>query len=349
MSPAVRRALAAALVCWAAQAGAQGAATRDGFTTAIRGIQEAFVGERFDRVEALHDENVGRRTEDGTPMVEAFEYAFDAMFSTHALPRLEGAFADWKAAVPASRLRPIAEAFMWQQRAQRAHGAWCKPLDPAGRPLAEKYLARAQAALAEADAAASPLWFSAALRVAGSRRDTNDQLDRLLDRGSAAHPGYLPMYWARGRFMLPPWAKDYDGFDTFARTRASAGIGSGATAYALMYVAVARSTCHAFLEETGVSWQQMKLGLEELVRSRSADWNWNLLGTFACRFRDAETTRKVLERLGPAARLDIWTSGQSTESCKVMARGGRAPPRGDDRAELTGVKVGRSGGFLYFR
>jgi hypothetical protein len=349
VSPAVRRALAAALACWAAHAGAQDAVTREGFAAAIREIQQAFIAERFDRVEALHGENVGRRTEDGTSMVEAFEYAFDAMFSAHALPRLEGALTDWKAAAPASRLRPIAEAFMWQQRAQRAHGAWCKPLDPAGRPLAEKYLGRAQAALAEADAAASPLWFSAALRVAGSRGDTTDQLDRLLDRGAAAHPGYLPMYWARGRFMLPPWAKDYDGFDTFARTRASAGIGSGATSYALMYVTVARSTCHSFLEETGVSWQQMKLGLEELARSRGADWNWNLLGTFACRFRDVEATRRVLERLGPAARLDIFTSGQSTESCRLMARGERAPPRHEERAELTGVKVGGSGAFLYFR
>jgi hypothetical protein len=343
------RALAAVGLALVANAGAAPPLPREAFSATVREIQEDFVADRFEHLEALHQRDMGRRVDDGTSMIEAFEYAFDSVFGVRPLVRLEAGFAAWKVAAPRSRLRPIAEAFMWQERAFRAHGAWCQPLDPAGKPLATKYLARAQAALAEADPAASPLWFTASLRVAGGQGATTDRLDRLLDQGAAAHPGYLPMYWARGRFMLPPWSEDYSGFDTFARTRTPGGREGGATSYALLYATVARDTCQGFLEATAVSWPRMRTGLEALVRDRDTPWNWNLLGTFSCRFRDAEATRRVLARMGPAAQLDIWTSGQSTQSCTLMSREPPARRHGDDNAQLTGVKVAGARAFLYSR
>ena len=174
-------------------------------------------------------------------------------------------------------------------------------------------------ALDRADPAATPLWFTASLRVAGARGDSPEALDRLLARGDSMHPGYPAIYWARGAFLLPPWSEGTQSFERFATEHASHGPGGASIGYAMLYVAVARETCGDFLESTQVSWPKMRAGLEELAARHPSDWNWNLLGTFACRFRDVDATRAALARLGTRARLDIWSSGQSTQSCRLMA------------------------------
>jgi hypothetical protein len=64
----------------------------------------------------------------------------------------------------------------------------------------------------------------------------------------------------------------------------------------------------------------MKQGFMDMIERHDAIWNWNLLGTFACRFRDTETTAWVLGRLGKDASFGIWSQGISTESCRAMIR-----------------------------
>jgi hypothetical protein len=325
----------AALAALALAFGARGAepagaaVSRDRFVAEIRSIQAALENREFDRLESLHGAHLASRarTSDGTWMVESFEWAFDSSFRSDSPARLDRLVEDWRRAAPNSMLRPIAEAFVWQARAWRARGGGCSPAWIAGAErIYARHLQRAASALeGAAEAKASPLWYTVAIRVAGGERRAASEIEELLAEGESRHPAYRPSYRARLLFFLPDWGGDYGQVDRFVRraverTRAT----EGSSFYAGLYVDLARDDCGDRLAESRVSWPDMRQGFVDMIERHDATWNWNLLGTFACRFRDREETARALARLGKDASLGIWSSGISTESCLAMIR--REPP-----------------------
>jgi hypothetical protein len=305
---------------------------RERFVGEIGDIQTALENRDFGRLESLHEALLASRarTADGTWMIESFEWAFDSKFGSASPARLEGLLEDWRRAAPGSRLRPIAEAFAWQNRAWRARGTGCSPGWMAGaEEIYARYLERAAKALeGAAEAKASPLWYTVAIRVAGGEKRAASEIEALLEEGEARHPAYRPLYRARLTFLLPAWGGDYERLDRFVRraaerTRAS----EGSSFYAGLYVDLARVECGDPLDESRASWPDMRQGFLDLLERHDATWNWNLYGTFACRFRDREETARVLARLGKEANLGIWSRGISTRSCREMIRPEPPPAR----------------------
>jgi hypothetical protein len=298
---------------------------RADFSRLYEAAQHAYSKEDFKGLEALHDDAVGKRLDDGTWLLEAFELAFDAQFVAGPAANYERTFLAWKERAPASRLRPILEAYLWERRARLAVGEGCDRLVVPGKPLATRMLERASRTLRDADADASPLYGSIAVRIAGAQGRSAEELDALLAAAAARTPGFLPTFWSRARFMLPPWSREFGEFDRFARERAP----GREIGYALMYMRVARDICDDAFASSEVSWDRLRDGLQALAREHDTVWNWNLLGTFACRFRDRDTTREVLAKMGTKANLGIWTRGQDTKSCTLFVR--EAPPGRDVR------------------
>jgi hypothetical protein len=301
------------------------------FGKAAGDIGTALEARDFERLEKIHDEFLASRmrTTDGLWMTEAFEQAFDSSFSSRTPARLDDLIDKWRARSPNSRLRVIAEAFIWQARAWRARGSGCSPAWVAGaREVYDRNLERAARAL-DADPAAkeSPLWYTAAIRVAGSRQRPAGEIEALLEEGERRHPAYRPLYWARATFLLPSWGGDYAEVDRFVRaaverTRAT----EGSSFYAGLYLDLVRNVpCGDPLADSGVSWPDMERGFLDMIERHDAPWNWNLLGTFACRFRDAEATARVLGKLGEKADFGAWSPGVSTQGCRLMLR--PVPPR----------------------
>ena len=256
-------------------------------------------------------------------MIESFEWAFDSSFGGDSPARLDRLVEDWRRAAPRSTLRPIAEAFVWQNRAWRARGGGCSPEWIAGAErVYARHLERAAKALAgSAESKVSPLWFTVALRIAGGEHRPANEIDAILEEGASRHPAYRPMYWARLQFLLPAWGGDYEAFDRFVRqaverTRKT----EGESFYAGLYVDLARVECGDQLGQSRVSWPDMRRGFADLIERHDATWNWNLLGTFACRLRDPEETARALSRLGKDANLGIWSRGISTQGCRAMIR-----------------------------
>ena len=58
-------------------------------------------------------------------MAQAFPEAFDTVFIYMPPGKIRKLFESWKASNPASHLRPIAEAFAWQERAWNVKGSGC--------------------------------------------------------------------------------------------------------------------------------------------------------------------------------------------------------------------------------
>jgi hypothetical protein len=297
---------------------------RKRFREAVAQVWQLLDAREFARLEALHDEwlKTPSRTQDGTWLLESFDWTFAVNFEARAPAYLRAIFDDWKARAPSSRLRPIAEAHLWVARAGRLRGCECSKFkSDADRDAFGILIERAAAALNAEAMGVSPLAYTAALRIAGSRGRPAGELDALLDEGRARFPAYRPMYWARMRYLLPAWGGTGEALDHFAkRAVRETSAAEGTTFYALLYADLLREgppqSRELMLEHA--SWPELDASFRDLVARRPGTHNWNLYGTVACLFRDAPATARILQHLGSEAQLGVWTSGVSTESCRAI-------------------------------
>ncbi len=301
--------------------------TRDSLNQASMQIQMSMETGDWAKLEAMHDDFLKRksRATDGTWMVESFQWAFDAWFGSRDLARSERLVREWKEKAPESKLRPLAEAAMWQRQAWNARGGQSGGRVAAeGMQLFRERLKRSQEALdANPDGASiSPIWHWVALIVAGSSGQPAAELDRRFNQGAATFPGYQTLYFTRVNYLLPQWGGNFKQVDDFIRASTTATAATeGASLYAWLYVDVSRKADGEVFSTTKATWPEMKKSFEDMTTRFPDVWNKNLYATFACRARDRDTTRKLLEELGPKAQLGIWSSGISNEACRLFVGG----------------------------
>lgn len=292
---------------------------------AFSDIWVAIRDENFERLERMHGELARERTKDGTWMVEAFREVFESDFRTATPVQLDKLFGDWKARAPDSALRPIAEAFALQVHAWNTRGWGCRTHGGnLARRAFESLTRRAAVSVREGEAKgkSSPLWYTAALLVAGSQGHPAAELDAILDEGTKRFPLYEPLYAARMTFDLPEWGGDFEKIDRFVhhaveRTRTA----EGTAFYAWLYVDLARAwTCESLFDESRVAWDEMKPAFEDMLERHPDVWNRNVFATFACRARDAEATKRLLGELGKEAQLGFASTSITNETCYRMIR-----------------------------
>jgi hypothetical protein len=271
----------------------------------------------------------GARTRDGTWMIRAFPTAFESIFPYLPEARVEEIFRDWKARDPGSELRPVAEAFAWQERAWFSKGIGCYTQGlSSGRKAFDALLDRSAKALREDEerGQGSALWHVAAMMVAGGQLRPAVELDALLADSVKRFPGFEPLYAARMTFLLPDWGGSFEAVDRFARestvkTRAI----EGNALYTWLYLDLAsRPGCARLFQDSNVSWPEMKAGFDDILARYPDTRARNTYATFACRMRDVVTTERLLAELGKDAQLGIWSSGISSESCREMVRAAHA-------------------------
>ena len=318
---------------WAVEPAPARSYDRRAFGRAISDVEGALYASDFARLDAKYDELLDARTADGTWMAKAFPMAFDTVFPYMPPGSVRKLFAAWKARNPASHLRPIAEAFAWQERAWHAKGTGCYAhASSEGRKAFNALLDRAAGALRESEAedGSSPLWQVAAMLVAGGQGRPGEDLDALLDKWARASPGFEPLYAARLVFLMPEWGGDYEKVDRFIRASAkrTAGI-EGRSFYAWLYLEVAQmSQCDDLLDRSEVSWPDLQAAFEDMESRHPDVWNRNVYATFACRARDEETTRRLLGELGKDAHLGAYSSSISNETCYRMLQPPAPPVKG---------------------
>src|SRR5665213_3997710 len=97
--------------------------TRKTVDDAYSSANAAFWSDNFAKLDAMYDEFLDGhiRATDGTWMMQAMGRTFDD-YGGAKTALVDGAFARWAAKSPGSRLRPVAEAIVWQSRAWAARG-----------------------------------------------------------------------------------------------------------------------------------------------------------------------------------------------------------------------------------
>jgi hypothetical protein len=299
--------------------------TRNVYEQAQMAINAALEDGDFAKLERMHDEFLATqlRATDGSWMVEAFAVTFDGWFRSRGETRIQKLFADWKEKLPASRLRPVAEAEMWQALAWKARGGGYSGKTPRENiELFNERLRLASRALEVSQdvGTASPMWYWVALIVAGSSGRPVAQFDALFEEALRKFPAYQPLYLTRMNYLLPQWGGDYDQVDRFVAesVKRTAAI-DGSSFYAWLYVDVARKHGDNFFEKTAVSWPRMRESFEDMTKRYPDVWNRIVYATFACLARDRETTARLLLLLPDEAQLGAYTRGISTDSCRRFA------------------------------
>lgn len=295
------------------------------FVAARNATNAALWNDEFKKLERMHEEFVsGRiRTLDGRWMAEAMQRGLDGAFWAGDEDMLKKVFLRWEKELPDSRLLPVARAVLWQRLAWRARGGGtASSVSAEGMQVFRERLRMAGKVLQESEATGkeSPIWYWAALVVAGGTGVPAPRFDALFEEAVARFPTYQPLYATRMNYLLPQWGGSYAAVDRFiadsvARTRGS----EGDSFYALLYVDIASKHEGDFFRDTDVSWPRMKSAFEELLVRHPDSLNKTIFATFACRARDKETTARLLSELGNAAKLGYGSPGISTESCRRFA------------------------------
>lgn len=284
----------------------------------------AILNEDWAKLDRMYDEFLAQdlRANDGLYMVEAIQRLFADRYGVLEPARADKDFAAWELAQPNSKLRPAARVVMLQAQGWAARGGRLAGAVPGEsmQIFREKMIA-ATRALAETENVGrdSPIWWWAALIVAGSTARPAGEFDAMFSEATRRFPSYQPLYYTRVNYLLPQWGGDWDRVDAFVDRAVQATVAKeGDAMYAWIYVDLSVKTRDLF-GDTRVEWPRLRKAFEDMVQRYPADENRNLFATFACRARDKETTAKLLAELGTRAQLGAFSSGITTESCRRFA------------------------------
>jgi hypothetical protein len=292
-------------------------------------IQRALQESDFAKIERMHDEFLALQQAGGNGrwMLQSVGLGFDQALPRIAADpaRLKSFLAALKERMPDSRLRPSIEAAAWMASGwnHRGHG-YASTVSPEAMKLFREDHERALRALEEGEAKgkASPLWYQAALSIAGVTGQPPVVLDRIFDEAVARFPLDLRLYDTRLNFLLPQWGGDIDGVDRFIRRAvALTQATEGTSSYAALYYKVRRGRQGAdFFGGTRASWKLMRHAYEDGILLDGDDEWLNFYGTFACIAEDHVTLRRVVALLGERVDLGLGLDGVSPEVCAEMAR-----------------------------
>ena len=292
-------------------------------STAQSAIWQFMLDEDFAKIDRMYDEFMKApiRASEGILMIDAFRRALGNLFMVKEEADLTRFFAVWREKSPDSRLRPVAQADMWQALAWKARGsAGSSRVTPEGKDLFQERLRLASRALeASADVGKDdPLWYWVALIVAGSSARPAAQFDALYDEAVTKFPAYLPLYYTRLNYLLPQWGGDWDAVDAFVqdavkRTRAT----EGTTMYAWLYTDAFMKIDGNPFEVTKARWPALRASFEDMVKRYPDAYNRQLYLTYACLARDKETTGRLMTQNPGDVAFQRY--GLTTEGCRRMA------------------------------
>ncbi len=291
---------------------------------AANAVQTAFWSDDFQKIDRMYDEFMrdDRRAEDGTWFVAQIASTLGGVALADE-KLVNKSLAKWAEQSPQSKLRPVAEAVIWNSRAWNARGTgFAGATAQESMQLFREKLARAAKALkdAEPEGKESPIWYWVALIVAGGSGRPSAQFDALFEEAVARFPYYQPLYYTRMNYLLPEWGGSLDAVDKFIeRSVARTADKEGKSFYVWLYLDMSMKINGDFLTETPATWPKLKQGFEDLVARHPDVWNKNLYATFACRVRDKETTARLLTELGDKAWVGAYSDGITAESCRRFA------------------------------
>ena len=247
----------------------------------------------------------------------------------------------WAQASPRSVTAKIVLAGAWTGYAwySRGPGDAQAPIDSDERALFLERLGKARAILDEAQKlpVSDPHLFHIMQYVARGEGWSRARYEELFQKALQLAPTYYSYYYEKTTYLLPKW---YGQSGDLAKFAAEAGDATQAQEGDVIYSLVAVGTYFgtldkeqtkntAFFQQHGFSWPRTRKGLEEFdKRYPDSSSNLNCFALLACIARDKETTRTLLDRLGPNRVRGYWANEGMFEECRDWSHDARPAKMG---------------------
>lgn len=244
--------------------------------------------------------------------------------------------ADWRRVEPDSPLPGVIEAMIFEDWAWSARGGGYA--NSVSTQAWAVFAARTEMAVVSLRESASqgrstPLWYSLSISIGLDQGLTSRQLRATFDQGNARFPGYLPLYRAMLRVLMPRWGGSYQKVDQFIsaiyeKTWPSEGTRMYTQLY-WMYGLMEGDDVDIFTDAQA-DWSFMKPGFKQLLaRYPGSDYVLNGYADFACRAGDKAQYQALRPQLATRFSASAWTKKFTLEACDTKfglpSHAGNAP------------------------
>src|SRR6185312_15254676 len=251
--------------------------------------------------------------------------------------------ADWRDVRPDSPLPGVMEAMIFEDWAWSARGTGAA--NSVSTQAWAVFAARTEMAAVSLRQSASqgrstPLWYWLSISIGLDQSLTSDQLRAIFDEGSARVPGYLPLYRAMLRVLMPRWGGSYQKVDEFINAiYAKTWPTEGTRMYTQLYWAygLMEGDDVNIFTDAQAEWTFMKPGFKQLLAGYPrSDYVLNAYADFACRAEDKAQYEALRPQLATRFSASAWTKKFTLAACDskfgLPSAAGNAPPAGKARA-----------------
>ncbi len=166
-----------------------------------------------------------------------------------------------------------------------------------------------------------PQWYEQMLSIAKAQNWETADFNKLLNEALTAHPQFYEIYFRALNYFQPRWhgsTEEIEKFAIFATQKSEEHEGQGMYARIYWYASQAEYG-HRLFTKSNVRWEQMKLGIKDVIKEYPDQWNINNFAVFACLAKDKAMTKKLLSMLKGRPIMIAWKHGSFFKKCYTWA------------------------------
>jgi hypothetical protein len=294
-------------------------------------IAQLFRSGAFEDLEYVANQSRKKRlrTASGLDKFAIFHFALQAFFNLNVNrgpfgEKIESLIQEWLQQYPKSTSAHLAYAQMLVARAWAARGqGYASTVTPENRALFIEYMKKARQYLQDNEAFRNgdPRWDLIVLEIARAQNLPREDYQKLSQAALDRNPDFNQLYFSGVENSLPKWggsAKEVEKFanDAVVRTRRK----DGHALYARVYWHVANNQYgEELFTQSAVRWDEMKRGIDDVLKKYPDTWNTYHFAMFACFAKDQAKTQQLMSKIKNGTVTNDWPYFESYERCKTLA------------------------------
>jgi AraC-like DNA-binding protein len=269
------------------------------------------------------------KTASGLNKLASFHFSLYEFFSLNICrgpfgEKIESLIQEWLQQYPKSTSAHLAYAQMLMARAWAVRGdGYAGTVKPESWAPFFEYLKKARQYLQDNEQFRNgdPRWDLVLLEIARAQNMPREEYQKLSRAALDRNPGFYQLYFSIVDNSLPKWGGSADEVEKFAneavmRTRGK----DGRALYARVYWHVANNQYgEDMFTQSSVRWDEMKRGMDDVLKKYPDTWNTYHFAMFACFAKDQKKTQQLMTKLKNERITDDWPYFESYERCKTFA------------------------------
>lgn len=271
-------------------------------------VEDLFQKGNFSQLEKMADSFRKSRSHfpDGVWKIQIFYTGFDlsGRYPDWVFPKYISLAEEWQKSYPKSVTAQRVLAKVWFDYAWKARGSdYASDVKKDAWPLVEQRLEKAWRILNQPLAKGvddCPERHNLQLRMAVALGSDRDTFESLFQEALREDPGYYHHYAVKADYLNPKWHGKEGEWQQFITNVADRNPQyNGATIYTrTVWSVYIRKDWTDFNKRSGVSWDRMKAGFEQINRKfPNSPWILNNYAKFACRAGDRDTVIKLFKQI----------------------------------------------------